>query len=144
MKDCNGLVNAGNISEFCTGLMNIAGGFCGKGVISALGDLAVDMLETMSQEEDSTITEEHVDLMRVTVRVMNHNVANRDVLLQKMQVICDISNLSNLPEELQQLPFLLCPDQDTMNELLRIAMKRMHKCLHEAGIPEEYGEVWHL
>jgi len=143
MEDANGLISAGDVSEFCNGLMTIAGGFCGQNVISAMSDMAVDTIETMSKEEGSAISEDSVELMRVSVRVMSKNVANRDVLVQKMQEMCTVNCIvsGKIVEELASLPFLLCPDAATMNELIRIAMERIKKHLTSAGIPEEFVAV---
>ena len=50
MEDANDLVNASGLSELRNAVMNIACGFCGEHVISAMGDLAVEIIEALKVE----------------------------------------------------------------------------------------------
>jgi len=153
MEDVTEVVDCGTPMDLGGKLLHIAGGFAGPHMIRATGDLVVDLVEILSEDEHWEVEPDDIELVRVAVRVMATSVANRDLLVARTQSMLtmspptdvhklrcqsgDAESVCSIQHELRCLVFLLCTDVATITQLLEIALRGLGRSLLAAGVPEK-------
>jgi hypothetical protein len=92
-------------------------------------------------EYQCKIREEHIALTRVAVKVMGRSIANRDILVEHLSGMFSLDGLANIEKILDDLPFLLCPDRETLSEVVQIGFKILARQMNDKGINPEYTDM---